>query len=122
MEELYNWLSGCPVFGEEKLNLNYLPSYRGWSLTMKKSKRKTDILGNWRLIHTMSVSRRLTVSSNEDRLRIYDDLVAVAEWAERNPPAGWRVRRSVPATYERRASSGTEDYSVELVATSPLYT
>ena len=46
IREILTWLSACPVFAGEPLNLNYLPAHKGWSLTVDKQTVRTDILGN----------------------------------------------------------------------------
>ena len=83
-EELLNWLQACPVLAGETLNLEYLPSYSGWSLSVPKSAVKTDILGSPRRSLELKITRRHTVQNNSDRLNIIESLEDLAVWAKEN--------------------------------------
>ena len=34
--EIYEWLCSAPMLAGEKVNLDYLPTYDGWSMTMPR--------------------------------------------------------------------------------------
>ena len=89
--EIYDWLCASPLLAGEKLNLDYLPTYEGWSLTTSKRRTDTDILGNaWESVE-ISITRRKSVSGNADRLAIADELDNLRFWAKQTPPDGCRV-------------------------------
>ena len=114
-EELLNWLQACPVLAGETLNLEYLPSYSGWSLSVPKSTVKTDILGNAVRSCTLKVTRRHTVRNNTDRLAILSSLEDLAAWAKENPPPGFRLRVTDLPEFTARNTSGIEDISITFI-------
>ena len=131
IKTIIDWLSEAPVLGGETLNWNYLPSYSGWSLTIPKAETKADILGNRREIWQLKITRRYTVQSNEDRLRVVDTLEDLAAWAEENPPdlesrlpderpqapcKRATVRRTAlsESQFTSRNNSGIEDISITM--------
>ncbi len=85
VSEIISWLSAAPQLNGEPLNLDFLPSYSGWSLTVMKSSVKTDILGNAVRSYTLKITRRHTVQNNTDRLAILSSLEDLAAWAKENP-------------------------------------
>ena len=111
-EDILEWLSQAPQLEGETLNLEYLPSYAGWSLSVPKSTLKHDILGNPRPSCTVKVTRRHTVQNNTERLAILDLLEDLAAWAEANPPTGSRLRVTGLPEFTSRNSSGVEDISI----------
>ena len=129
IQELITWLGNCPVLQGDKLNWSYLPSYSGWSLTIPKAETRSDILGNIRERWQLKITRRYTIQSNEDRLRIAETLEDLAAWAKANPlvlEAGLpderpqapckraTVRRTAlsESQFTSRNNSGTEDISI----------
>ena len=98
----------------EKVNLDYLPSCEGWSLTIQGRKTKTDILGNtWESVE-INITRRKSISGNEDRLAIADELDNLRFWAKQNPPDGCRVILAGIAKPKSKSASGTEDFVLTL--------
>ncbi len=114
-EELLNWLQSCPVLAGETLNLEYLPSYSGWSLSVPKSTVKRDILGSPRRSYTLKITRRHTVQNNTDRLAILSSLEDLAAWAKENPPPGARLRVTDLPEFTARNTSGIEDISITFI-------
>ena len=111
-EELLNWLQSCPVLAGETLNLEYLPSYSGWSLFVPKSAVRRDILGSPRRSYTLKITRRHTVQNNTDRLAIRSSLEDLATWAKENPPPGSQIKISGLPEFMSRNTSGIEDISI----------
>ena len=108
--EIYEWLCASPPLAGEKLNLDYLPTYDGWSMSMPRRRTDTDILGNaWESVE-ISITRRKSISGNEDRLTIADELDNLRFWAKQNPPDNCRVILAGIAKPKSRSSSGTEDF------------
>ena len=131
ISDILTWLSAAPQLSGEPLNFNYLPSYSGWSLTIPKAETRMDILGNRRELLQLKITRRYTVQSNEDRLRVVDTLEDLAAWAEENPPdlesrlpderpqapcKRATVRRTVlsESQFTSRNNSGIEDISITM--------
>ena len=112
--QIYEWLCSAPMLEGEKINLDYLPTYEGWSLTTLKRRTDTDILGNsWESVE-INITRRKSVSGNEDRLAIADELDNLRFWAKQNPPDGCRVILAGIAKPKSKSASGTEDYVLTL--------
>ena len=111
---LYEWLKSCPLLEEEKVNLDYLPSYAGWSLSVMKTTLHTDILGFVLTITDISITHRISVSGNEDRLALLEQMDALRLWAEENPPAGFRIEVTGTARFKTRSAAGTEDLVLTL--------
>ena len=118
IREILTWLSACPVFAGEVLNLNYLPAHKGWSLTVDKQTVRTDILGNHSTLRRLKITRRITVPDNEARLAVLSQLEDLAAWAEENPPQEGRARITGLPEFSSRGSSGTEDFTVYLTVES----
>ena len=118
IREILTWLSACPVFAGEPLNLNYLPAHKGWSLTVDKQTVRTDILGNRSTLRRLKITRRVTVLDNEARLTVLSQLEDLASWAEANPPETGNARITGLPEFSSRGSSGTEDLSVTITLVS----
>ena len=112
--QIYEWLLAAPMLEGEKVNLDYLPAYEGWSLTMPGRKTKTDILGNARELVEINITRRKSISGNEDRLAIADELDNLRFWAKQNPPDNCRVILAGLAKPKSKSASGTEDFVLTL--------
>ena len=115
---IVNWLSACPVLGGEPMIPNYLPSRKGWSVTVDKQTVRTDILGNRSAVQRLKITRRVTVPDSEARLAVFGQLEDLAEWAASNPPDTANVRITGRPEFSIRASSGTEDFAVTLTLVS----
>ena len=111
---ILSWLNTAPQLSGEKLNWNYLPSYSGWSLTIPKAEARTDILGNIRVHWQLKITRRYTIQSNEDRLRIAETLEDLAAWAKANPPENTHLKVSGLSEFTSRNNSGIEDISITM--------
>ena len=118
INEILTWLSACPVFAGEPLNLNYLPAHKGWSLTVDKQTVRTDILGNRSTLRRLKITRRVTVPDNAARLTVLSQLEDLASWAEANPPETGNARITGLPEFSSRGSSGTEDLSVTITLVS----
>ena len=116
--EILSWLSTAPQLNGELLNLNYLPSYSGWSVAVVKAGVRTDILGNRSTVQRLKVTRRTTVPDSAARLAVFDLLEELAAWAKENPPPVGAVRITGLPEFSSRASSGTEDFSVTFTLVS----
>ena len=114
---ILTWLNSAPQLSDEKLNWNYLPSYSGWSLTIPKAETRTDILGNFRERWQLKITRRYTIQSNEDRLRIVETLEDLAAWAKANPPEHTHLKVTGLPEFTSRNNSGIEDISITLMLT-----
>ena len=114
---ILTWLNSAPQLSDEKLNWNYLPSYSGWSLTIPKAEARTDILGNTRERWQLKITRRYTIQSNEDRLRIAETLEDLAAWAKENPPEHTHLKVTGLPEFTSRNNSGIEDISITLMLT-----
>ena len=114
IESIFEWLQAAPVLEEKNLNLEYLPSYEGWSLSVPKTQVKTDILGNVRQIRTLKLSRRCSPADNEDRLAALGELEALIDWALAHPPEDARVTVAAAPAFRSRTQAGTEDFETEL--------
>ena len=112
IQELITWLGNCPVLQGDKLNWSYLPSCSGWSLTIPKAETRTDILGNTRERWQLKITRRYTIQSNEDRLRVAETLEDLAAWAKANPPENTHLKVSGLPEFTSRNNSGIEDISI----------
>ena len=112
IEDILSWLSEAPQLNGEPLNLDYLPSYSGWSLSVVKSSVKSDILGNSVRFYTLKVTRRHTVQNNADRLAIIESLDDLAAWARDNPPPVSHVKVTTLPEFTSRNTSGVEDISI----------
>ena len=97
---------------------NYLPSRKGWCMTVDKQTVRTDILGNRSAVRRLKVTRRVTVPDSEARLAVFGQLEALAEWAAENPPDTANVRITGLPEFSSRGSSGTEDFTVTLTLVS----
>ena len=106
ISEILSWLQSAPQLHGEPLNLDFLPSYSGWSLSVMKSSVKTDILGNSVRSYTLKITRRHTVQNNTDRLAILSSLDNLAAWAKENPPPGTRLCVTGLPEFSSRSSSG----------------
>ena len=97
-----------------KVNLDYLPTYEGWSLTTLKRRTDTDILGNiWESLE-INITRRKSISGNADQLDIADELDNLRFWAKQNPPDNCRVILAGIAKPKSKSASGTEDFVLTL--------
>ena len=114
---ILTWLNSAPQLSGEQLNWNYLPSYSGWSLTVPKAETRTDILGNIRERWELKITRRYTIQSNEDRLRIAETLEDLAAWAKENPPEHTHLKVTGLPEFTSRNNSGIEDISITLMLT-----
>ena len=135
--DIISWLSACPVLEGETLNLDYLPSHEGWSLSTVRETVKTDILGTSRALREIRVTRRTSVADNAERLAVLEQLEGLAAWAREHPPdslaasgpdivspsgpeadarpsPGFRIRAVGLPQFSSRNASGTEDLSVTL--------
>ncbi len=112
--EIYNWAKTSPVLGGETLNLEFLPAYRGWSLSFVRELANTDILGFRTAVTEVRISRRWSVDDNAGRAAVMDELWAFAQWAKRNPPEGARVTLGSLPKFSGRSPSGTEDLAILL--------
>ena len=112
---ILTWLNSALQLSGEKLNWNYLPSYSGWSLTIPKAEIRTDILGNIRERWELKITRRYTIQSNEDRLRIAETLEDLAAWAKANPPENTHLKVSGLPEFTSRNNSGIEDISITIL-------
>ena len=124
-EEIITWMNQCPVIvgtpdapTGETLIPNYLPSLKGWSLTLERQAIALDILGNRRTRQQLKITRRLTIPDSAARLAVFEALETLAEWAAANPPDTATVRVTGLPEFESRAASGTEDISVTLTLES----
>ena len=117
ISNIISWLSQAPQLSGEKLNWNYLPSYSGWSMTIPKAEIRTDILGNRRERWQLKITRRYTIQSNEDRLRIAETLEDLAAWAKENPPEHTHLKVTGLPEFTSRNNSGIEDISITLMLT-----
>ena len=117
LQELIAWLSGSPVLQGEKINWSFLPSYSGWSLTIPKAETRTDILGNRREWWQLKITRRYTIQSNEERLKIVETLKDLAAWAKANPPENTHLKVTGLPEFTSRNNSGIEDISITLMLT-----
>ena len=115
VSEILSWLQSAPQLHGEPLNLDFLPSYSGWSLTVMKSSVKTDILGNAVRSYTLKITRRHTVQNNTDRLAILSLLEDLAAWAKENPPPGSYLRVTDLPEFNSRNTSGIEDISITFI-------
>ena len=115
LETILYWLRRCPLLENEKLFLSYLPAYAGWSCTAAKQETRTDILGTARRSFTLTLTRRITVQNEDDRLALLNEADALADWCVMNPMPGTRVRRSGLPALTARSPSGTEDAEVSLI-------
>ena len=114
IREIIEWLQPCPVLAGEPLIPNYLPSHKGWSLTVDKQTVRTDILGNRSTVQRLKVTRRIAVPDAAARLAVFDQMEDLAAWAKENPPPVGAVRITGLPEFSSRASSGTEDFTVTL--------
>ena len=112
--KIYNWLCSAPMLEGEKLNLDYLPSSAGWSVTTPRVKTHTDILGDTWESAEVTVTHRTSVSGNADRLAIIDQLDNLRFWAKQNPPDGCRVILAGISKPKSKSASGTEDFVLTL--------
>ena len=117
IKTILSWLEQCPFLGGEKINFNYLPSYSGWSLTIPKAETRTDILGNRREWWQLKITRRYTIQSNEERLKIVETLEDLAAWAKANPPENTHLKVTGFPEFTSRNNSGIEDISITLMLT-----
>ena len=117
ISDILTWLSAAPQLSGEPLNFNYLPSYSGWSLTIPKAETRMDILGNRRELLQLKITRRYTIQSNEDRLRIAETLEDLAAWAKENPPEHTHLKVTSLPEFTSRNNSGIEDISITLMLT-----
>ena len=117
IRSILEWLNRCPVLGNQNIEWNYLPSYSGWSLTIPKAETRTDILGNTRERWQLEITRRYTIQSNEDRLRIAETLEDLAAWAKANPPEHTHLKVTGLPEFTSRNNSGIEDISITLMLT-----
>ena len=106
--EILDWLNRSPVPGGSVVHADFLPSYEGWSFTAA-GRSARDILGKVRTETELRLYRRGTAVTDEDRLRLLEELAALADWAVANPPAGARVRLSALPKFSGRSPSGVED-------------
>ena len=120
IREIITWLSDCPVLAGEPLIPNFLPSHKGWSLTVDKQNVRTDILGSRSAVQRLKVTRRIAVPDSTARLAVFDQLEDLAAWAKENPPPVGAVRITGLPEFSSRASSGTEDFSVFITLVSDV--
>ena len=112
MQQFLSWLSACPALDGELLNLNFLPSYSGWSLVPEKLEIHTDILGSRRTVYKLKLQLRQVPSDNDARVAALTRLDEVAAWIPENPPDDCRALVDAGPSFEARAGSGAEDFSL----------
>ena len=117
ISNIISWLSQAPQLSGGQLNWNYLPSYSGWSLLIPKTETRTDILGNRRERWQLKITRRYTIQSNEDRLRIAETLEDLAAWVKATPPEHTHLKVTGLPEFTSRNNSGIEDISITLMLT-----
>ena len=118
IREIIEWLQPCPVLAGEPLIPNFLPSHKGWSLTVDKQTVRTDILGNRSTVQRLKVTRRTAVPDSAARLAAFEQMEDLAAWAKENPPPVGAVRITGLPEFSSRASSSTEDFSVTFTLVS----
>ena len=114
---IFTWLQSAPLFTDKTIHLDFLPSRGGWSMSMPACESKRDILGTEYAMVTVKVTCRATVMEDSDRQGVYDSLSSLADWARRNPPAGFVLKSHPSAQFVSRDPSGMEDLSVTLTLT-----
>ena len=120
-EGILAWLQGAPVLEGKTINLEYLPAYEGWSLSVPKAQVKTDILGNVRQIRTLKLSRRCSPAGNADRLAALEEMEALTDWVLAHPPENTRVSVVTAPVFASRTPAGTEDFEFEVRAESDSF-
>ena len=75
--------------------------------------RKSPTRERWQL----KITRRYTIQSNEDRLRVAETLEDLAAWAKENPPEHTHLKVTGLPEFTSRNNSGIEDISITLVLT-----
>ena len=118
IREIIEWLQPCPVLAGEPLIPNFLPSHKGWSLTVDKQSVRTDILGSRSTVQRLKVTRRTAVPDSAARIAVFEQLEDLAAWAKENPPPAGAVRITGLPEFSSRASSSTEDFSVTFTLVS----
>ena len=112
ISEILSWLNAAPQLASETLNLNYLPSYSGWSLSVVKAGIRTDILGHAHRSRELKITRRYTIQNNLERVAVAETLEQLAAWAKENSPPGTCLRVTGLPEFSSRSSSGVEDFSI----------
>ena len=112
--EIYDWICSAPMLDGEKVNIDYLPACEGWSMSMPKSATHTDVIGNIWESAEISITHRISVSGNADRIALLEQLDALRRWAKQNPPEGCRVIFSGMPKLKSRSAAGTEDLVLTL--------
>ena len=64
---------------------------------------------------TLTLTRRITVQNEADRLALLEEAAAVAAWCAAHPMPGTRVRITCLPALTARGPSGTEDGSITFV-------
>ena len=114
VRELRDFLQEAPILQGETLNLDFLPSYKGWSMSAPRTRLKTDILGNITYIRTLKLLRRCSPADNSDRLAALEELEALVLWACGHTPENTRITVTAPPAFRSRTQSGTEEVEAEL--------
>ncbi len=112
LRHIVEWLELCPALRGEPLVPDYLPSRKGWSVTLDGQSVRRDILGGRSVRLRLKITRRVSVADRDARLAVLEQLGELAAWAEANPPAGGSVRPTGLPEYAGRSTSGTEDFTV----------
>jgi hypothetical protein len=83
-----------------------------------ESEISRDILGaTYGTLKKPKITRRYTIQSNEDRLRIAQTLEDLAAWAKENPPEHTHLKVTGLPEFTSRNNSGIEDISITLMLT-----
>ena len=117
LSDLLSWLNTCPHLDGKAVFPDYLPAYEGWSCAVAKQETRTDILGTRRQVLTLTLTRRITVQNEAERLALLEKTGAVVRWCAANPMPGTRVRPAGLPVLTARSPSGTEDAAVTFCVT-----
>jgi len=120
-EGILLWLQGAPVLEGKPINLEYLPAYGGWSLSLPRTQVKTDILGNVRQIRTLKLSRRCSPAGNGDRMAVLEEMEALTDWVLAHPPENAHVSVVAAPVFVSRTPAGTEDFEIEIKVQSEKF-
>ncbi len=116
------WLSSYEDLPASRLDFEYLGKTSGLTISTIQAAYKTRryITGGYQAQYQFQIVYRVMAANADERLSADEELNAMAEWAEENPPElpeginRWKVRRDTDASTMTRYDNGAEDHAIQM--------
>lgn len=122
---LWSWLNGYPDKPAGKITFEHLTNEsNGMTILSMQSayKTKTYLRGSYQAQYPFQILYRKIPDSDDERLKMDEDLNAIGSWAEKNPNKPelegkskvLSITRTTGASMTSRYENGSEDHTIEM--------